>query len=123
VSNVSQVFFISPAGVLVVDDITESAVSEDICIITEKMPVKGDFLLKLSIYLLDSKLERFNFKAIARKFCSILSCQCLISDDSVNPYSMFLVKESKDIQLVYLEPEQLDENEEYIILTSLPGQA
>jgi hypothetical protein len=112
----SQVFSVSPTDVLVVDDIAEAEVSEHIRLLCERMPVQGDFSMKLSIYVRDSELEQLDPKLIIRQFCCILHCQCLISDSSVNPYLMLLVQESGDIQPVSLNPDRLDENEEYIII-------
>lgn len=39
-----------------------------------------------------------------------------MSDDSINPYSMLLLQESADTQTVFLDPEKLDEYEEYIMV-------
>ena len=72
--------------------------------------------MKLSIYVRDSKLEQLDPKLIIRQFCCILHCKCLMSDSSVNPFTMLLVQESKDIQTVSLNPDRLDENEEYILM-------
>lgn len=69
-----------------------------------------------SIYLDDSQLAQLDPKLIIKQFCCILHCKCLISDDSVNPFTMLLVQESKDIQPVALDPQRLDGNEEYIII-------
>ena len=116
VTAISQVFSVSPANVLVVDDIAEAEVSEHIRLLCERMPVQGGFSMKLSIYIRDSKLEQLDPKSTIRQFCGVLHCKCLISDSSVNPFSMLLVQESEDIQPVALDPERLDENEEYIII-------
>lgn len=37
-------------------------------------------------------------------------------DSSVSPFSILFVQESKDIQSVALDPERLEENEEYIMI-------
>lgn len=116
VAAISQVFSVSPADVLVVDDIAEAEVRKHIRLLCERMPVQGDFSMKLSIYVRDSKLEQLEPKSTVRQFCGVLYCKCLISDSSVNPFSMLLVQESEDIQPVALDPERLDENEEYIII-------
>lgn len=91
VATISQVFSVSSADVLVVDDIAEADVSERIRLLCERMSVQGDFSMRLSIYLRDSKLEQLEPKSIIRQFCGMLHCKCLISDSSVNPYSMLLV--------------------------------
>ncbi len=115
-ATISQVFSVSPTDVLVVDDIAETEVSEHIRVLCECLPARGDFLMKLFIYVRDSKLAQLNPELIIKQFCCILHCKCLISDDSVNPFTMLLVQESKDIQPVALAPEKLEENEEYIMI-------
>lgn len=72
--------------------------------------------MKLFIYVRDSKLAQLNPELIIKQFCCILHCKCLISDDSVNPFTMLLVQESEDIQPVSLDPERLEGNEEYIMI-------
>ena len=114
-ATISQVFSVSPTDVLVVDDIAETEVSEHTRVLCECLPAQGDFSIKLFIYVRDSQLAQLNPKLIIKQFCCILHCKCLISDDSVNPFTMLLVQESEDIQLVALEPER-ERNEEYIML-------
>jgi hypothetical protein len=116
VAAISQIFSVSPADILVVDDITEVEVSKHIRLVCERMLVQGDFSMRLCIYLHDSKLKQLDSKLTIKQFCGILHCQCLISDSSVNPYTRLLVRESGKIQPVALDPERLNENEEYIII-------
>lgn len=49
VAAISQVFSVSPADVLLVDDIAEAEVSEHIRLLCERMPVRGDFSMKLIV--------------------------------------------------------------------------
>lgn len=115
-ATISQVFSVSPREILVVNDIAEAKVDKNIRIICERLPLRGDFLMRLSIYLHDSQLKQLDPKLVIKQFCCILHCKCLISDDSVNPFTMLLVQESKDIQPVALDPEKLEENQEYIMI-------
>lgn len=116
VATMSELFSVSPADILIVDDIYETKVSAHIRILCERMTVSGEFLIKLDFYLRDPKLKKLEPEPIIKQFCSMLHCKCLISDSSVNPYSMLLVRKSGDVQPVGLDPIRLDENEEYIIL-------
>ena len=116
VTAISQVFSVSPAYVLIVDDIAEAEVSEHIRVLCECLPAQGDFSMKLFIYVCDSKLAQLDPELGIKQFCCILHCKCLMSDSSVNPFTLLLVQESGDIQPVSLNPEQLDENEEYILM-------
>lgn len=115
-ATISQLFSVSPIDVLVINDIAEAKADKNIRIICERLPVKGDFLTRVCIYLNDSKLAKPISESTIKEFCTILHCNCLISDDSVNPYSMLLVQESEDIQLISLDPERLNRDEEYIMI-------
>jgi len=113
-------FAVSPDAVLVVDDITAANVSEKLSVVCERTPIRGDFSLRLSIYLHDPALEQLDRIAIVGQFCDLLHCKCLISDDSVNPYAMLLVEGSARQQPVFLDPERLDA-EEYVLDKKLSG--
>jgi hypothetical protein len=112
---IAQLFLIPLTDVLVVDDIVKTDVSERIRVLCERMSVEGDFSIRLSIYLRDSNLEQSDSTLKIGQFCQLLNCQCLVSDESVNPYQWRLVQSSETWKLVYLDPKLLDENEEYII--------
>jgi hypothetical protein len=112
---IAQLFSIPLTDVLVVDDIVETDVSDRVRVLCERMSVEGDFSIRLSIYLRDSNLEQSDSTLKIGQFCELLNCQCLVSDESVNPYQWRLVQSSETWKLVYLDPKKLDENEEYII--------
>jgi hypothetical protein len=112
---IAQLFSIALTDVLVVDDIVETDVSDRVRVLCERMSVEGDFSIRLSIYLRDSNLEQSDSTLKIGQFCELLNCQCLVSDESVNPYQWRLVQSSENWKLVYLNPKKLDENEEYII--------
>jgi hypothetical protein len=112
---IAQLFSIPLTDVLVVDDIVETDVSDQVRVLCERMSVEGDFSIRLSIYLRDSNLDQSDSTLKIGQFCELLNCQCLVSDESVNPYQWRLVQSSENWKLVYLNPKKLDENEEYII--------
>ncbi|MEG4631106.1 hypothetical protein QUB56_16110 [Microcoleus sp. AR_TQ3_B6] len=112
---IANLFLIPLTDVLVVDDIVETDVSERVRVVCERMSVEGDFSIRLSIYLRDSNLDQSDSTLKIGQFCELLNCQCLVSDESVNPYQWRLVQSSETWKLVYLDPRLLDENEEYII--------
>lgn len=112
---IANLFLIPLTDVLVVDDIVETDVSERVRVLCERMSVEGDFSIRLSIYLRDSNLDQSDSTLKIGQFCELLNCQCLVSDESVNPYQWRLVQSSETWKLVYLDPTLLDENEEYII--------
>ena len=112
---IAQLFLIPLTDVLVIDDIVEADVSDRVRVLCERMSVEGDFSVRLSIYLRDSNLEQSDSTLKIGQFCELLNCQCLVPDESVNPYQWRLVQSSESWKLVYLNPKVLDENEEYII--------
>ena len=112
---IAQLFLIPLTDVLVVDDIVETDVSDRVRVLCERMSVEGDFSIRLSIYLRDSNLDQSDSTLKIGQFCELLNCQCLVADESVNPYQWRLVQSSENWKLVYLNPKKLDENEEYIV--------
>lgn len=116
VTAISQIFNVLSAEVLVVDDIAEAEVSEDVRLLCERTPVQGDFSMKVFIYLYDSELKQLDSVSTVKQLCTMLHCKCLMSDDSINPYSMLLLQESENTQTAFLDPEKLDEYEEYIMV-------
>ncbi|MDQ3252991.1 MAG: hypothetical protein M3R15_03635 [Acidobacteriota bacterium] len=118
----SKLLSISPAEVLVVDDITklESRLGEDIHVLCEQVPMKGDFSVRIANYLRDAGLEKFveqiGNEALTGQFCDELDCRCLISDDSVNPYSWLLVQGTGDVQSVSIDAHRSDEDEGEIFI-------
>jgi hypothetical protein len=117
--TLAKLFEVSSLEVLVIDDISDADISNSVQIICEKIPIKGDFYSKTSIYLRNPKLEQNANKSMIGEFCELLHCHCLISDDSFNPFSMLLIQDEEKQQLVFLDVERLDEKEEYVIARRL----
>ncbi len=115
ITTISDIFSISPKDVLVITDISEMKINQYIRILCERLIVKGDFLIKLAIYLRDPVLEQMDKKLFISRFCGKLNCICLLADTNINPYSMLLVRGLDVQQIVHLDSERLDENEEYIV--------
>ena len=76
------------------------------------MKLKGDFFWKLSLYLRCLELDRYPLQErnVFEKFCDLWKCQCLITDDSYNPYSMLLIKGSNQYHTVSMSPDNLDQD-------------
>ena len=71
-ATISQVFSVSPIDVLVINDIAEAKVDKNIRIICERLPVRGDFLMRLCIYLNDSQFKQLEPKLIIRTLAEII---------------------------------------------------
>ncbi|NES18239.1 MAG: hypothetical protein F6K41_04740 [Symploca sp. SIO3E6] len=123
VTTVSKLLLIPVADILVIDDITSVRVDLKTKVVCENTAIGGDFPMMLSIYLRDPNLGELDIKASTGQFSGMLRCKCLISDESVNPYSWLLIQGTTDCQIVYLDPDKLDENEEYVVKTSEVLQA
>ncbi len=78
--------------------------------------LSGQFPLLLSFYINDIVSPRDKLAAIKR-FCAVMETACLISDESVNPYTMTQVSAGGIITPVRLDPARLDEMGEYWIKT------
>jgi len=76
---------------------------------------KGDFRLAVGIHV-EPSLQSAIVVEVIRRFCGSLRTRVLISDASVNPYSMRLVTPVGDVTPVFLDPESLDDREEYRLM-------
>jgi DNA-binding Xre family transcriptional regulator len=115
----SELFNLPANVIAVVEDIATSESDDRIQVICEKQQIKGEFIEKLSLYLLKAKLADNIDLQDLEKLCQLLHCNCLISDDSLNPFSMILVEASGKNQIIFLDIERLENDEEYTIDWSL----
>jgi hypothetical protein len=106
---------VEPAHVLVVADVTEAPVPADVKVLCERGEVRGEFPLRLSIYVRDPELATADARAFAGRLCELLGCRCLVPDGSPDPYCMLLVEGVGRERLVSLDAELLDEREEYVV--------
>lgn len=124
---VSTVFSTPIADVLVLDDIADDtiAISRNIRLICERQSVSGDFVMSISFYVHDPEIrqhaEQVGSEQIVGEFCDLFHCKCLMSDNSVNPYSWLLVEGVGKVHPVELNEHYLDADESrYVIDESVP---
>lgn len=67
------------------------------------------------------ELAETNPCEITRRLCAILNVHALISDESLDPYSMRLVDQAGKTRRVSLDVESLDQREEYRISNDAPS--
>lgn len=103
-------FDVSSDSVSVVDSIEEAP--KGVSVVAEQTSINGDFCCLLSLYVVEELAGRDPVE-LTRRLCSILNIQALISDDSVNPYSMLLINNAAEVRPVTLDVESLDQREEY----------
>jgi hypothetical protein len=118
----AEIFKVNKNQVFIIEDNYElnNELTEDILIVCEKVLIKGDFKISLSIYL--REFEKDDEIEVVEKFSEILNCNCLILDpfkEELNDEDACLLVQGKEgyIQEVYLNTECLNDNE-YIILAS-----
>lgn len=113
---------IAPQRVRIVERIEDAPPPGDpqVGLVIERTPAKGQFPLDVTLYvtepsrhdsLRDATRSRELLVAICRRLCA----DCLISDDSPDPYTMLLVRPDGGIHRVELDPERLDADEEYVV--------
>jgi hypothetical protein len=128
-STFAEIFDLESDDVMVIEaeEETDDELPENILILCERSPVKGDFQICLSIYPQDDELEKIVNKnnddiEVIKRFADILECNCLIVDphqEDLNDEDACLFIQGLEgyIEEVDLDPEYLDKDE-YIILKS-----
>ncbi|HEX5164823.1 MAG TPA: hypothetical protein VFV93_05460 [Thermomicrobiales bacterium] len=123
----ATVFNVAQDRVLVVEDLMTypGVLTDEIGIRCERQSATGDFVLSLTIYLLNKDFEQFveahdDIDLIGR-MCRIWDCAALVSDDSLNPYSWLLVRGPDDVQPAHVDAESLDDD--IWVLTAVPEAA
>lgn len=114
--SLSEVFNISRDRIFIINDICLIDTKLDkIELLCEKTSIEGSFQNMLTLYLRSENLRKAGYveQNIFIQLCNLLDCECLISDDSYNPFTMILIK-SNAMKNVYFVPEYLD-NEIYNI--------
>lgn len=110
--GISQMFSLNSSEIIVVNQIPEHKMADRILILCQVQNIEGDFLQLISIY--GKNLPAINIYQLASYFSNKYKCECLIPDDSLNPFSMTLIKGIDNYQTVYLSPTFLEEDK-YII--------
>lgn len=121
-ATLAKAFAVPVADVLVVPDVIAADVRPNARILVELAPARGDFPVLLTIYLRDPNLAARDRAATVGRLCEALGAACLVSDDSVNPFTMLLVRSATDRQLVGLDPDRLDADEYVVARTVAPDR-
>ncbi|MCU6792105.1 hypothetical protein OB236_08195 [Paenibacillus sp. WQ 127069] len=88
--------------------------SSDAEVICETRKCNTDFPLILSIYF-SGNAPRDTLTMIG-EFCEILKCEVIISDDSINPFTMLLVKGKDLLEQITIDLSEFDDNEGFEML-------
>jgi hypothetical protein len=81
-------------------------------VVAEVRDTEGDFKSAMSIYATDA-LKDAKPVHVVQHLCAVLQTIALISDESLDPYTMLLVGRGAEIRRVALDAESLDLREEY----------
>jgi hypothetical protein len=74
----------------------------------------GEFVLLLSFYFQENYIGIHDPIEIAKRLSTKLKCQCLISDDQINPYTMLRIDREGNVQQVTLSVAGLQEDK-YVV--------
>lgn len=108
----SKIFDVDRQKIFITKDVYDINIrlEDDIEILGEQTAMR-EFLSKISIYLRSQNLKQKNLaeEKVFKDICNFISCKCLISDDSHNPFTMILL-DSSNKENISLIPEDLDNN-------------
>ena len=108
----SKIFDVDRQKIFITKDVYDINIrlEDDIEILGEQTAMR-EFLSKISIYLRSQNLKQKNLaeEKVIKDICNFISCKCLISDDSHNPFTMILL-DSSNKENISLIPEDLDNN-------------
>lgn len=111
INALSKVFSLSSQKIFITDNVysIDVELDENIEVLCEKIDLKGDFSKRISIYLRSKKLEKLNYleEEVFSQLCTMTNSECLISDNSKNPYKMILLK-AQSRRKVSLVPKDLE---------------
>lgn len=94
----------------------EPPLSETDRILCESFICKEEFPFRLVIYLRDHQLLPKDDLIPIFEFSQLLHCFCIISDKSINPYSMILIKDNKTQEQIFIDLAKYEDCEEYEII-------
>lgn len=122
VKGLCTVFPVAVSEILIGKDINDVqyAMRDSIRIVCQTWISKTEFPFSMSIYLRDqsllpqaNKLHHDIYKV--GEFCETLSCESIIGDDTINPYSWILIKSRNGYSPIYIDIEAFDCREPYRI--------
>jgi hypothetical protein len=118
VSTLAEVFNLEENAIHVTIALEDA--KSDVSVICVRSELSGQFCLLLSFYVSFSIDDEI---AILTAICEKLSCQILISnDDTLNPYSMLLINPEGILYEVKINPDKLEQQEEYEVVLAYQVQ-
>ena len=115
VKGLAAGFGINPHEVLVhwgFDDFPEPNGAVVVCVASER--AEG-FRSVISLYTYFDSPREDDSVVVMREFARVAQTECLLSDDSPNPYTMIHIHPSGEVVSVWLDVDRLDDKGEYHI--------
>lgn len=105
---------IDDSAVFVVDSVEDAPTPRAGTAVCERRSIGGQFPFLLAVYAygVPSSSPEAEVTA-AKRLVQALGCSCLMSDESLNPYSMLLIQPSVEPGVVAIDAGRLDEHGEY----------
>ncbi|MCY2928671.1 MAG: hypothetical protein NTV86_04095 [Planctomycetota bacterium] len=117
---ISQVMNIAVSRVILIEDVAAYPTREEsdcVCIVRR---AGGQFFLHAAIDYEEKFWAGSSADCVVR-LASFLQCNCLISDESVNPYRMIHVSRAGALRAVFVDVVALDQRGEYNVDASSAG--
>jgi hypothetical protein len=96
--------------IVVIADVSQYPPRDSADVVVVASQVGGHFARILSIQSAQRTLDYDNELGPLQRFCDELDTRCLVPDDSVNPYSVWLLARGETPRRVGLVPEDADED-------------
>jgi hypothetical protein len=109
-----RIFNMEVSAIDVISDIEEFGTNLLTCLVTS---ISGDSFNQSITFYLDE--IRFDEMKSALLFSQLTGIDLLVANDAtVDPYSMLKISSNGAIDIVQIDPEQLDEFDKYVIISS-----
>ena len=115
VGGMAAAFGINPHEVLILRRASvfpEPGGAKVVCVVSER--VEG-FRIALSVYTYSGELNGIDPVAVVKRFASVAQTECLMTDESPDPYTMLSVHPTGECVSVKLDVDRLDAKDEYHI--------
>lgn len=116
INALSIVFNIRSNRILVVKSLDDSEITETIGILCQTLVSSEVYSLRLSLFIRDGTINFDDDLSIVGHLCELLKCSAVISDKSVNPNSMWLIRSRTSVEPIFIDLEKYDNAQEYEML-------
>lgn len=113
---VAFIFSVSEAEVLTTSDFPDTPLPESVKILCHLQKMDGEFPQQITFYVREPSVDPGRTLEVAGKLCEQIHCTCLLpNNETEDPYSMVLVRDTKNYQVVSISPTAMDEEGRIIL--------